>query len=283
MELRITGLFTYPIKSCRGLALPQSLLENRGLRHDRCWMVVRAEDGAFLTQREFPQMALITPTVTEDSLVVEAPGMPFLAAPLLKTINAVPPKSVTVWGHTATASDQGDSAGRWFSDFFGFPCRLVHADDSYDRPLNPKFSLPGDRVGFADGYPVLLTSEASLADLNERITAAGGLPVGMERFRPNLVVTSTGLPPYAEDHWMTLSLRGDEGGATLRSAKPCARCAVTTIDQETAEARGPEPLKTLAAYRRSPDGKTLFGQNLIPNVEAERPVMLRVGDVLEAD
>jgi uncharacterized protein YcbX len=172
--------------------------------------------------------------------------------------------SVTVWDDTCSATWLGEPSARWFSEFLETDCNLVHMADRHVRPADPIFAPPGARVSFADGFPFLLISEESLADLNRRLVA----PLPMNRFRPNLVVA--GGEPYAEDGWKRIEI----GGLSLRVVKPCGRCVVTTTDQDTGE-RGQEPLRTLATYRRQ-DGLVMFGQNVIH----EAPGRLRVGDAV---
>ena len=280
-RVHITGLFTYPVKSCRRIAVSEVTLDALGIRHDRRFLVTRAEDGSFLTQREIPQMAQIIPTVvTESALTLTAPGMPPLTAPLSLSTNAGRTISVTIWKDTALAADLGDEAAQWLSAFLGLPCRLVQATDDFQRAVDPRYAQPGDRVAFADGFPILLASEASLADLNERIATSGREVVPMERFRPNIVIACDGLAPFAEDGWRRLTRTSD--GMTLRVVKPSARCSMTTQHPDTGETQGQEPLRTLATFRRTADGKVLFGQNLIPDWYGT-PIELRLGDMLEAE
>jgi len=176
---------------------------------------------------------------------------------------------VTVWRSTVLAAAAGPQADSWFSAFLGQPVRLVYLDDPTRRAVDPEFGRDGDVVSFADGYPLLLTSTGSLDQLGQWLTDAGAQPVPMNRFRPNVVVTGSG--PWDEDHWRRVRI----GAVSFRVAKPCGRCVVTTTDQITGE-RGPQPLKMLAARRRS--GKSLvFGQNIIP----DGPGLIRVGDPVE--
>jgi len=259
MSIRLTGLNIYPIKSARGLALDESVVDEFGLRYDRRWMVVD-EAGVFLSQRSHPRLALVVPSIRDGTLRVDAPGMPTLQTPLHPT-NTVATR-VTVWHDTSPATWVGDRAAEWFSDFLGLPCSLVHMADQVVRPANPAFAPPGVRVGFADAFPFLLISEESLADLNRRLVD----PLPMNRFRPNLVVA--GGEPYGEDGWGKIEI----GGVRLQVVKPCDRCLVTTTDQATGE-RGKEPLRTLATYRKV-GNDVMFGQNVVH----EGPGCMRVGD-----
>ena len=261
MILRLTGLNIYPIKSARGIRLDESVVDDFGLQYDRRWMVVN-ESGDFLSQRAHPRLALVVPTITDGTLQIDAPGMPALRTPLHPGDSVA--TSVTVWDDTCQATWVGDRAAQWFSDYLGCACTLVHMPDQVVRPADSAFAPPGVRVSFADGFPFLLISEESLADLNRRLTD----PLPMNRFRPNLVVA--GGEPYAEDGGGRIEI----GGVRLLVVKPCDRCLVTTTDQATGE-RGKEPLRTLATYRKV-NGQVMFGQNVVH----EGPGRLRVGDLV---
>jgi uncharacterized protein YcbX len=259
VTLRLTGLTIYPIKSARGIPLVESEVDQFGLRHDRRWMVVNPS-GEFLSQRTHPRLALIAPVIDGETLRIMAPEMPPLELPLHP--KDIVRSRVAVWRDFCPASWLGDNAAGWFSEFLDCACSLVHMSDSVIRPADPVFAPPGTRVSFADGFPFLLISEESLADLNRRLAQ----PLPMNRFRPNLVVAGGG--PYAEDGWQRIEI----GGIPIRVVKPCARCVVTTTDQATGE-RGKEPLRTLATYRNR-GGEVMFGQNALH----ERPGRLGVGD-----
>lgn len=238
----------YPIKSCGGIAVEEWDVDERGLRHDRRWMLTD-EAGRFLTQRQLPRMALIKVRIEPDGLLVDAPGMPTL------DVAFHPPEGklrlARVWDDLVESQTVGDEADRWFSEFLQMRCKLVYLPEKSVRPVDPAYGMPGDRVGLADGFPFLLISEASLANLNARLEH----PVPMNRFRPNLVVR--GCEPFAEDDWSRIRI----GSITFRVVKPCARCAIITVDQ-TSAATGKEPLPTLARFRLA-GTKVLFGQNLI--------------------
>ena len=259
MGIRLTGLTIYPIKATRGIPLEESEVDQFGLRHDRRWMVVNPS-GEFLSQRTHPRLALITSAIDGETLRITAPEMPPLEVPI-RPKDAVRSR-VVVWRDSCPAGWLGENAAGWFSEFLDCACSLVHMGESAVRPADPMFAPPGTRVSFADGFPFLLTSEESLADLNRRLAQ----PLPMNRFRPNLVVA--GGEPYAEDEWQRIEI----GGIPMRLLKPCGRCVVTTTDQATAE-RGKEPLRTLATYRNR-GGEVMFGQN----VAHGRPGHLRVGD-----
>ena len=260
----VTALYCYPIKSCAGTALDEAALDERGIRHDRELLVIDAATGRFLTQRELPRMALIRPRIADGELLATAPGLPDLAAPIGRKGAT---REVAIWRDRCPAVDQGADAARWFSDFLRHDCRLVRLAEGYVRRVDPAYATSErDQVGFADGYPALLLSEESLADLNGRLAA----PLPMDRFRPNIVVAGGG-GPYAEDRLARVRI----GAVDFHVVKACARCAITTTDQATAE-RGKEPLATLATYRRVERG-VLFGQNLIH----AGPGLIRRGDRVE--
>lgn len=263
-SISLSALNIYPIKSCAGIALNVAELGPRGIVHDRSFMLVNRK-GKFITQREQPRMALIRPTINLDgTLTVQAPGMPDLMIP---GDPDGPRYEVTIWKYTGIAVDQGDNLAEWFSTFLGIVCRLVMFPDDVVRKVNPKYARhEQDQVGFADGYPFLLISEASLADLNTRLAQ----PLPMNRFRPNIVVR--GAEPYAEDTWRTIRI----GEVIFEIVKPCARCVITTTDQNTAE-RGKDPLKTLATYRLATTNGVMFGQNLIHSQTG----LIRVGYPVE--
>ena len=261
MKLQLTALNIYPIKSAHGITLAESEVDGFGLRYDRRWMVVD-DSGQFLSQRSHSRLALVVPSIRGDKLRVNAPGMPTLEMPLHPS--AAVRTVVAVWDDVCSASWVGESAAQWFSDFLDCPCSLVHMTEDAVRPADPAFAPTGSMVSFADGFPFLLISEESLADLNGRLAE----PLPMNRFRPNLVVA--GGEPYDEDHWTQLEI----GGIRLRVVKPCGRCVVTTTDQTTGE-RGKEPLRTLATYRKR-DGEVMFGQNVLHEGQGQ----LRVGDAV---
>lgn len=263
-QLTLRGIHRYPVKSLAGEAFQALGVSPRGLVFDRHWMLVDAQDR-FLTQRQQPRMTLIRARVdTAGVLHLRAPGMPDIAVGAGGTQRV----QVCVWDDRLTAAPSGDAADTWLSDFLGIACRLVGFAEEIRRPVDPDYALPSDQVGFADGFPFLLISQASLDDLNGRLAK----PVPMLRFRPNLVVA--GCEPYAEDGWRRIRI----GDLTFRVAKPCSRCVIPTIDLETAE-RGREPMQTLLGYRRR-DNKVYFGQNLIHDGVGQLAVGMSV-EVLE--
>jgi uncharacterized protein YcbX len=259
VDVRIAALNVYPVKSCAGIALRESLLIETGLEFDRSWMLVD-EQGAFVTQRELPRMALVRPTLRTYDMVLRAPGM--LALHL--ALDAVDqPCRVRVWKDEVAAYDMGDLAARWFSDFLGRRLRLVRFDPEQRRLSNREWS--GDieaENAFSDGYPLLVTSQAGLAELNQRLEAAGAAAATMERFRPNLVLD--GLEANGEDHLDEIAFETPDGPVRLKLVKPCSRCPIPDIDPLTAE-RGHAVGDTLAAYRADArlDGKITFGMNAV--------------------
>ncbi len=262
-NVTLSGLYVYPIKSCAGISLQKSELGATGLRHDRRWMLVD-ETGEFMSQRAHPRMALISTSVSGEHLTVGAPGMPDLEIPLRQEDENL--VDVSVWGDANRGATVGEEADRWFREFLQFPCRLVRKQEDEPRLVDSSYAVSGDQVSFADGFAFLLISEASLEDLNGRLAD----PLPMNRFRPNFVVD--GCDPYAEDGWGRLRV----GSVPFRVAEACPRCAVTTVDQRTG-ARGKEPLRTLATYRKS-EGEVFFGRNLIHDASGT----VRVGDPIEA-
>lgn len=274
----IARLFVYPVKSCAGIEVQQALLTETGLDLDRAWMVVDVQ-GMFLTQRSLPRMALIRPQLKSDEMVLRAPGMLALHV----AIDAVEtPTTVTVWRDTVPAWDMGPVAAQWFTDFLGQPCRLVRFDPEHQRLSSLEWTDGVEAPNqFADGFPLLVTSEASLQDLNARLTAGGHGAVGMERFRPNVVLA--GVDAHDEDRVDRVHVEGD--GNTdihLQPVKPCARCPIPDIDPATAESN-PSVGDTLRTYRQDKwlDGAITFGMNAIVRNGAGQ--WLRVGQRIAAD
>ena len=248
MAPRVVELFVYPIKSAGGVRIEEARVDRRGIVLDRRWMVVDPE-GMFLTQRAHPRMVLLDVAIERDHLRVAFPKMPAVHVPFAHRGERI---RATVWKDTCDGVVVPGDVSLWFTEALGTPCRLVHMADDFARPARPSPRLqPADEVGFADAFPFLLTSLASLEELNGRLDA----PVPMNRFRPNVVVD--GAPAFAEDGWARL----ETSGVTFRVAKPRARCVIVCTDQATAE-RSVEPLRTMAMYR-TVDRGVMFGVNLL--------------------
>lgn len=275
--MHISEINIYPIKSLKGISVDTAVVEERGLQFDRRWMLT-TPDGMFFTQRDFPRMALIETWIEDDGL-----GLGVSADRFGDVFVPFEPQSgnkqqVTIWRSVCEGIVYGDALNEWFSDVIGTDCQLVYMPDNTRRSVNPRFDRGDEVVSFADGYPLMVLSEATLEDLNSRLET----PLPMNRFRPNIVVS--GAEAFAEDNWQRIRV----GDAEFRSTKPCERCVVTTVDQSTGEFAGKEPLKTLASYRMAKDvmpnryellgisdTAVLFGQNLVP----ENPeTVVRIND-----
>ena len=290
VQAHIAQLFVYPIKSCAGIAVQESVLTETGLDLDRAWMVVDAQ-GGFVSQREQPRLALVQPQFKRggSELALRAPGM--LALHL--AVDAVEqPTRVRVWDDEMPAYDMGDVAAQWFTDFLslseqGLPTaqaakyRLVRFDPEHRRLSSLKWTDGVEALNqFSDGFPLLVLGQASLDEFNSRLQAAGHAPVGVARFRPNIVLA--GLEAHDEDRLDTLHIATGESDVLLKPVKPCPRCPIPNIDPATALS-SPEVSDTLQAYRRDArlNGAVTFGMNAIvlEGVDA----VLRVGQVMAAD
>ncbi|MFN2328189.1 MAG: MOSC domain-containing protein [Chromatocurvus sp.] len=257
----LSGLFIYPVKSCAGIALTSATLDRFGLAGDRRWLLVDARNR-FLSQRSLPAMGQVAVVERVDGLTlcyqrheltVQTPGADAAR------------RCVEVWGDYVEALDAGDAAAVWLSSMLGRPCRLVYMGDDAERPVDADYAVHGETVSFADGFPLLLSAEASLASINEALDA----PVSMRRFRPNLVIS--GSTPFAEDGWHRLMI----GECTFTVAKPCSRCVIPTLDPDTGAVH-PDLNRVLAATRRI-DGVILFGLNLLHDGSGG----LQLGDALQ--
>lgn len=266
-NIHISGLYTYPIKSCGGIRHDSITLDQRGLAYDRRWVVTDPR-GQFFTMREYHQMALIQPTLTDTEMTLTYPDMPTLHISL-KTGDGARAE-VTVWKSVSTGVDEGEAAAAWFSQILGTPARLFKMADDFHRQTSTDYTAVAGELAFADGYPMLFISQASLDDLNTRLTTAGKAPVPMERFRPNVVIA--GCEAYAEDSWKRVHI----AGIAFDVVKPCARCVMTTVDHLTGHVPDvKQPLAMLNTYRPSPKGP-LFGQNVVHRGTG----VLSVGDVI---
>ena len=276
MAPTLTDVYRYPIKSARGERLTSAVVEPWGLAGDRRWMVVDG-NGKVITAREHPRLVLVGALIGTTSIRLTGPHRADLVVPVPSGEQLL---EVSIWRSTLPASTTTPAADDWFSALLERPARLVYLDDPTRRATNPAHSDPGDRVSFADGYPLLLVTAASLAAVNDLIargTHAAEGPVSMMRFRPNVVIGDSAA--WAEDTWRRVRI----GSAVFNVAYGCARCVLTTIDPHTA-LKGKEPLATLARHRAWA-GATWFGINLIPALSAvpgdQRPTAIRIGDDVE--
>jgi uncharacterized protein len=282
----IQSLWVYPVKSCAGVQVSEAILTETGLEFDRAWMVVDAE-GEFVTQRELPRMCLIQPTLKHYEMVLRAPGMLALHIALDKVEQ---PCRARVWGQDCAAYDMGDTAAQWFTDFLAqsLPTgtaprklRMVRFDPEHQRLSNKKWTQGVEALNqFSDGYPVLVTSQAAVDDLNARLAAQGHSAVTMQRFRPNIVLA--GIEAHDEDRVGALHIATAEGAVELALVKPCPRCPVPNINPLTG-VPSPEVGDTLQGYRQDArlDGAISFGMNAITVSGFEQ--VLRVGQVVGAN
>ncbi|MCU6435053.1 MOSC N-terminal beta barrel domain-containing protein [Undibacterium sp. Jales W-56] len=263
----VTALSLYPIKSCAGISLASATVSAAGLSHgsvhDREWMLVD-QDGLFISQREYPRMALIRPEIQGATMILRAPGMPLLGIDLNPdALEDAPRISVQVWDDVVTARVYDQPVSAWFSQVLATPCRLVRFDASSRRLASRKWTGEQDApTHFADGYPLLLTSTGSLEDLNQKLVAQGRPAIPMDRFRPNIVLS--GIEAFEEDYAGSFTILHEAGEIQLQPVKPCTRCTIPAVDQLSGEA-GPDPVDILQTYRANPllDGGITFGMNLI--------------------
>ncbi len=259
----LEGIYTYPIKSTRRLQHQHARVKPWGLEGDRRWMIVD-HDAQFLTQREIPRLSLIQAVPQSGgNLLLSAEGNESIIARVPE--KQAPQMMVSVWQDTVPAQIASNDINTWLTEFLNRPVFLVYMQDPTARLADPKYAKAGSVVSFADGYPLLCTTNASLMDLNQRLPE----PISMERFRPNVVVT--GDQPFGEDLWKRIRI----GEVKFSVVKSCTRCVITTIDQDTA-AQGKEPLRTLSTFRKR-GGNVYFGENLVP----ENTGMIHMGDPVE--
>jgi uncharacterized protein YcbX len=250
-DLFLQDIYIYPIKSLGGIPLQQAEVQATGLQYDRRWMLTD-ENGNFLSQRAFPEMAMLQVSITSDGLLVRHKKGKFqpLTLPFYKHTGKE--VRVTIWDDVCTALEVGMDANAWFTEALGMTVRLVYMPDTTQRLVDDRYASNSEIVSFADAYPILMIGQSSLDDLNKRLE----VPVLMNRFRPNLVFR--GGRPYAEDLFREFRV----GDVAFAGVKPCSRCVLITVNQEEG-VRGQEPVKTLASYRTF-NNKILFGQNLLP-------------------
>ncbi len=267
--MQVTGLFIYPFKSARGIALAQTPVDAMGLSGDRRMMLVDPE-GQFITQRELPELARLTALPTAASLTLSLDdGREMLVAPPQPEARM----DVAIWRSIVSAAVAHDSVNDTLSEWFGRPVKLVFIDGDSRRDANPEWAGEGSPMGFADGYQILVTTTGSLRALNEDMERHGEGSVGMERFRPNIVLDCD--EPWAEDAWTGLEI----GGIRFDFVKPCPRCIMTTQDQETGSREGANPMPAMGRLRMSADRRVpgpLFGWNALPRGEG----LVRVGDAV---
>ena len=258
-SLYISGLYLHPLKSAAAVAVEVLHYDSRGPLFDRHWMVVD-QNGTFRSQRHNPKMCLIETELRTDRLCLTAPGMP-----RLEVEQPAESSDVTVWADTLLAGDCGDTAADWMSAFLGAPSRVVVLIGASQRLVDRNYANNNDTVGFADGYPSLVATQASLDDLNQHLSPA----IDMRRFRPNIVIS--GSAPYAEDHWQQLRI----GELEFDLVKPCSRCIIPSIDPDSGE-KQMQVNQTLMAHRRR-GRATYFGQNATHRGEGR----LYVGQAVE--
>ncbi len=247
-DIILNNIFIYPVKSLAGIEVGEWPVDNKGLQYDRRWILVD-DNNQFLSQRRVPEMALIKTRIQHEQLILSAPGHEPLTLPL--TPDTTRKTAIQIWKDQCQAAVLDERADQWLSDFLKISCRLVFQPDDEIRPVDPDYATSRDQTSFSDGFPFLLLSDASLSALNQAMQ----LELSIIRFRPNLVVS--GCEPYAEDSWREIRI----GEITFRLPKPCSRCAVPTIDPETAE-KDKEPLKTLQKIRKW-NKHVYFGQNAL--------------------
>lgn len=265
-EVGIVSLHVYPVKSCGGVVLDEVLLIETGFELDRTWMVVDAQGDA-VTQRTLPRMALVHPTLKTREMLLRAPGMVTLHIELDR-VEATTPVPVRVWADTVLGFDMGDLCARWFSDFLGQPLRLVRFDPAQKRLSDRHWTgtLEAENT-FADGFPLLVASAASIDALNRRLHDSNAAPVTMARFRPNLVIAGLGAladDAHLEDAIDEIVFTTGDGPVRIKLVKPCGRCAMPNVDPVTAET-DPVVGDMLAGYRADArlDGEITFGMNAV--------------------
>lgn len=244
----LSEIWIYPIKSLRGISVPSARVLGKGLEYDRRMMLVD-DNNVFLTQRVHHQMALFRLSFKSNELLVSFGNDTIRLNLNYQSENA--DTTVTIWDDQVVAREYSPEASKWFSEKMNFSCRLMCFPEANERRVDPDFSINNENVSLADAYPILVIGESSLDELNGRLEK----PVPMNRFRPNFVVRGSG--PFEEDEWKNFTI----GANRFAGVKPCARCILITVDQETG-IRGNEPLATLATYRKK-NNKIFFGQNVL--------------------
>ncbi len=274
--MHVSGLYIYPLKGGAAISLAEATVTSKGLEYDRALMAVHPGTGKFVTQRENPGLASVKALPDDTGIVLSAPGMDALRL-MWGDMKRGEILQANLWDKPVDARVQSKTAAEWLSKAIGQDVALVYQSPEMKRETSPQYA-PGGEVSFADGYPLLVAFTSSLNDLNERITGAGGAPVPMERFRPNIVIENN--TPWEEDTIGQIKV----GTITLTFVKPCTRCVVTTVNQTTAIKEGPEPLRTLATFRFSPAYKgVLFAENAVPSGRGKIKVGDPVGIVVQKE
>jgi len=262
-QVSVTQLFIYPVKSLAGIQLENSEVDSMGLHFDRRWMVVSPE-GQFITQRTVPKMSLVNTSLVGGQLTLSKKGKESHKVALTSLESEK--MDVVVWKDSLRVSKIGDAVDTWLSDTLGIDCHLVYIEDDVVRQCDLDFSEEGERTGFADGFPILIVSEESLIDLNQRLET----PVDMRRFRPNIVIA--GCEAFAEDNLTNFSI----GSLAMKAVKICSRCPMPMVDPDLGERTSQEPIATLSTFRKW-DGNIFFGMNVIQQQQG----VISVGDSVE--
>lgn len=262
--LVVKDIFIYPIKSLGGIRLSEAVVEGKGFQYDRRWMLVD-EDGVFISQRDYPQLALLNVELGVNELMVFRKNEEEIAIQIPLEGASGPDLLVTIWDDQVSAKAVHPEISKWFSDYLGIDANLVVMPESSQRKVDPRYAINGESVSFADGMPYLLIGQESLNELNSRLE----ISVPMDRFRPNIVFS--GGTAFQEDFLRKIRI----GPVDFVIVKPCARCVMTTVDQETGK-NGKEPLRTLSTYRTL-NNKVYFGQNMIALGNGK----VRIGDQIQ--
>lgn len=261
--MQLQDIYIYPIKSLGGIKRTNETALQRGFKYDRRWMLID-EAGKFISQRTEHKLFLLKTEISSCNIFIYNKAFPEQSIEVPTNQSSTNTIRISIWDDTVMATHLNEKLDLWFSDYLNKPCKLVFMPENGSRAIDIHYAMNNEQVSFADAFPYLLISQASLNDLNRRLSD----PVGMDRFRPNLVVS--GAKAYEEDLWSEIKI----GEVYFKVAKPCSRCILTTIDQQTGIA-GKEPLYTLSKYRTI-NNKVMFGQNLIAlnegNININDPV-----------
>ncbi|TDR32318.1 MOSC domain-containing protein [Hydromonas duriensis] len=275
VSAQIAQLFVYPVKSCAGVEVQEAVLTSTGFKYDREWVLVD-DAHRFVSQREYPRMVLIVPSLTDEALVLRAPDMPECVIPFA-TQGAV--VQMQLWDEALQGVDMGDAVAQWLSAFLNAPLRLLRFDSNHERVCSEKWTKEHRaHTMFADGYPLLMISAAAMDDLNTRLAAAGAAQVTALRFRPNIVLNNMA----AHDEDLLDDVYIEAAGVQLRNVKPCVRCPIPNIEPTNAKVDS-IVTDTLLTYRRNAnmEDQPTFGMNAI--VVQGVGQVLRVGQAVEAN